>query len=165
TFRQSGDAVILVGDTKDELGASEYYAMLGEKDMGIPPSVPEELERTVNTLIHVIESGLVTSAHDISHGGMAISLCEMVGPVGAEVDVSGLLSQADDTLFSESQARMLITTPEPQKVLDMLSGILCKQIGSTGGKDLIIRVNDKEIQLTSLEIKEAGQSISHMMMD
>ncbi len=165
TFQQSGEAVILVGDTKDELGGSEYYSMLGEKEKGMPPSVPEELEITVNTVISAIESGLVTSAHDISHGGMAISLCEMVGQVGAEVDVSGILPQADDTLFSESQARMLITTPEPQKVLDMLSGIPCTQIGTTGGQDLIIRVNDQEIQLTSSEIEAASQSISRMMMD
>lgn len=165
SFRQSGDAVILVGETKDELGGSEYYSMLGEKDMGIPPYVPEKLETTVNAVIRAIGSGLVTSAHDVSHGGLAISLCEMVDKVGAQVDVSDILPRADDTLFSESQARMLITTPEPQRVMDMLPGVWYKQLGTTGGEDLVIRVNDIVIHLSRSEIEEAGKNISHIMMD
>ncbi|MDF1558372.1 MAG: phosphoribosylformylglycinamidine synthase subunit PurL [ANME-2 cluster archaeon] len=165
TFQQTGETVILVGATKDELGSSEYYSLLGEKDIGIPPSVPEQLERTVNTLISVIRSGHITSAHDISHGGLAVALCEMVGQVGAEVDISGMLGRPDDTLFSESLARMLITTPKPQQVLDLLSGIHCKQIGTTGGQDLIIRCDNEEVKLTRVEIEEARESISHMMMD
>ncbi|MCD4815591.1 MAG: phosphoribosylformylglycinamidine synthase subunit PurL, partial [Methanosarcinales archaeon] len=100
TFRQPDETVILVGDTKDELGASEYYSMLGLDNNGITPGLPENIDTVIDTLIRAVEAGLITAAHDISNGGLAVTLCEMVEQIGAEIDITGICARDDDALFS-----------------------------------------------------------------
>ncbi len=165
TFRQTDETVILVGDTKDELGASEYYSMLGLGNNGVTPDVPENIDTVIDTLICAVEAGLITSAHDISNGGLAVTLCEMVEQIGAEIDITSICARDDDALFSESYGRMVITTSEPDKVLDMMSGIDCTVLGKTGGNGLLIKTRNGDIDLSIDEIEDARSSLSRLMMD
>lgn len=164
-FRQAGETVILVGRTGDEMGGSEYYSLVGLDGSGIVPNVPEKIDEVVDTLISAVESGLVTAAHDVSNGGLAVALCEMVGEVGADIDITGMGLRDDHALFSESYARMVITTGEPDKVLDMLSGIECTVLGTTRGQGLTVRTKKGSIDLSVTEIDYARDSITRMMMD
>ncbi len=165
TFRQTDETVILVGDTKDELGASEYYSMLGLGNNGVTPDVPENIDTVIDTLICAVEAGLITSAHDISNGGLAVTLCEMVEQIGAEIDITSICARDDDALFSESYGRMVISTSEPDKVLDMMSGIDCTVLGKTSGNGLSIRTRNGDIDLSIDEIEDARSSLSRLMMD
>jgi phosphoribosylformylglycinamidine synthase II len=164
-FQNMGETVIMVGETLEELGGSEYYSILGLNKSGDPPSVPKRINYLINALIAVIDSGLVTAAHDISCGGLAAALCEMVGPVGATINLSGMKLRPDDILFSESFGRMILTTRAPDKVLDMLQGITSRIIGTTGTQGLDITAGNQHINLPAAEIKEARSSISHIMMN
>ncbi len=165
TFRHTDETVILVGDTKDELGASEYYSMLGLDNNGITPGLPENIDTVIDTLIRAVESGLITSAHDISNGGLAVTLCEMVEQIGAEIDITGICARDDDALFSESYGRMVITTSEPEEVLDIMSGIDCTVLGKTSGNGLSIKTRNSNLNLSKDEIEDARNSLSRLMMD
>jgi len=165
TFRQPDETVILVGDTKDELGASEYYSMLGLDNNGVTPGLHDNIDTVIDTLIRAVEAGLITSAHDISNGGLAVTLCEMVEQIGAEIDITGICARDDDALFSESYGRMVITTSEPDKVLDMMSGIDCTVLGKTSGNGLSIITRNGDINLSKDEIEDARSSLSRLMMD
>jgi phosphoribosylformylglycinamidine synthase subunit PurL len=82
-FKEEGDAVILLGqpvDTKDPLkglGGSAYLQVVHTRKTGIPPRCDLEQARTVHTtLLGLIQSGVVKSAHDCSEGGLAVALAE-----------------------------------------------------------------------------------------
>jgi len=165
TFQQTDETIILIGETLAEMGASEYYSLLGYNESGIPPKVPENIDNIVNNIISVVESGYISAAHDVSNGGLAITLCEMVDSVGAEVDISKTGLRAEEVLFSESYGRMVISTKQPEKVLKMLLGIPCKVIGKTKGLVLSI-LSEKENSIISFdEIKEARATLTRQMMD
>jgi phosphoribosylformylglycinamidine synthase len=164
-FQSPDETVILIGDTREELGSSEYYSLLELDEYGEPPSVPENIDNTIDTLVRIIGSGLVTCAHDVSLGGLAITLCEMIGSVGADIDLRVSQLRDDDTLFSESCGRMVIATQKPAKVIDMLSDITCSVIGKTGGDGLTITTSKGIIELSPDDIDQATGNLSRMMTD
>ncbi|MCD4846269.1 MAG: phosphoribosylformylglycinamidine synthase subunit PurL [Methanosarcinales archaeon] len=164
-FQSHDETVILIGDTKEELGSSEYYSLLELNESGDPPSVPGNIDTIIDTIISVIGSGFVTCAHDVSLGGLAVTLCEMVGSVGADIDLRGSQLRIDDALFCESCGRMVITTHEPGKVMDMLSDVTCSVIGKTGGDGLTITTSEGVIELSSHDIDHARSSLSRIMTD
>ncbi|MEA3293878.1 MAG: phosphoribosylformylglycinamidine synthase subunit PurL [Euryarchaeota archaeon] len=164
-FQSRDETVILIGDTREELGSSEYYSLLELDEYGEPPSVPENIDNTIDTLVRIIGSGLVTCAHDVSLGGLAVTLCEMIGSVGADINLRGSQLRDDDTLFSESCGRMVIATQKPAKVIDMLSDITCSVIGKTGGDGLTITTSKGIIELSPDDIDQATGNLSRMMTD
>ncbi|MBE0524144.1 MAG: phosphoribosylformylglycinamidine synthase subunit PurL [Methanosarcinales archaeon] len=165
TFQQTGETIILIGETLTEMGASEYYSLMDLNENGATPNVVENIDNIVNNIISAVESGYIAAAHDVSNGGLAVTLCEMVDYVGAEVDISGMGLRDDESLFSESYGRMVISTKQPEKVLKMFSGIPCKVIGKTKGAVLSILSEKENIILSFDEIEEARASFTHQMMD
>ena len=125
-FRQSGDAIIVVGKTRPELGGSEYYRLLGASNAS-PPTLDFELEkRTQAGVLACIKADLVTGCHDCSNGGIGVALAEMAiaGSIGVTVDLKTLPANGirdDELLFSESNSRFIITTNKPAAVLDTLT--------------------------------------------
>ncbi|MGC9323586.1 MAG: AIR synthase-related protein [Desulfomonilia bacterium] len=112
-----GDLMYILGKTKKELGGSEYYASLGLKG-GSVPKVDSSTARTRYTLLHqAIFSGLVSSSHDISDGGLVVCLAEkaFAGGLGIRVDLASVPVEDDmsdtEILYSESQSRIVITVP------------------------------------------------------
>ncbi|WP_319508726.1 phosphoribosylformylglycinamidine synthase subunit PurL [uncultured Methanolobus sp.] len=166
-FTKEGDTIILVGTTGDELGGSEYYNIIGKEKDGKAPQPPEDATKVIDTLIDLAKSGKLTASHDVSLGGIAASICEMCEKYGADVDLSnaGNDLRADDILFSESYARALVATSEPDVVIEMLKKIPHSIIGTVGGNTLNIQVGDSKVQLNLDEIKEARDSLMTLMME
>jgi phosphoribosylformylglycinamidine synthase len=118
------DVVIVLGDTKSELGASALWEAACDWIGGTPPRVDLTAEaRLVEFLVTAAARGLVRSAHDCSHGGLGVALAEiaMGGPYqekgfGLDVDLTAYRPSlsAVELLFSESQARAVITCPREQ---------------------------------------------------
>jgi phosphoribosylformylglycinamidine synthase subunit PurL len=137
---KSGDALILIGETKGELGASMYLReVLGRED-GAPPPVDLAVERRHGDFVRdLIQSGQVSAVHDLSDGGLIAALAEMAlaSKVGAQ-----LLADADAPdhawLFGEDQARYLVAASAPSAVLAAAeaSGVPARVIGEAGGEDL-----------------------------
>lgn len=116
---------------------------------GRPPALDLEVEKKLQqSVLSAIQSGLVASAHDLSDGGFAVAIAEscMSGGIGASVTVSTEL-RTDHYLFSESQSRILLSA-SPEKADELVAhiashGVKATVLGTVGGKDLNILVNDK----------------------
>jgi phosphoribosylformylglycinamidine synthase len=138
TFHEDGDAVLLLGDMGGELGGSEYLATIHCAVAGAPPHCDVEQEkRVIDVLLEAIQSGVVSSAHDCSDGGLAVALAEccIANPEsqsGAEIDLSGWRDLPDRAiLFGESQGRIVVSSHSPERILGMAAaaGVSCVQIG------------------------------------
>ena len=111
-FAAAGDVVALIGTTRDEMGASEYLATVLRRDEGPCPSLDLASARaTVNLLVEIARDGMISSAHDVAEGGLAVALAECSsGGLGAEVNVGTDLAPTR-ALFSESPGRALVSLP------------------------------------------------------
>ncbi|PLR76130.1 phosphoribosylformylglycinamidine synthase subunit PurL [Bacillus sp. V3-13] len=109
-FKNSGDFIYVLGDTKPEFGGSELQKLQYGRIFGKAPELNIETEqKRQEQLLKAIRAGLVASAHDIAEGGFAVAIAEsLIGTdnLGAEVNVSGDIVSA---LFSESQSRFLVS--------------------------------------------------------
>ncbi|WP_292487656.1 phosphoribosylformylglycinamidine synthase subunit PurL [Methanohalobium sp.] len=166
-FVNEGETIILVGKTHDELGGSEYYNRIGYRIHGNTPDVPDNAESILDGVRKAVISSKVSSAHDVSQGGLVVALCEMCDKIGAEVNLNsvGAGLRTDEILFSESHARAIISTSEPVYVRQMLADIPHAIIGSTGGQLLDITHDDQEIVLTLDEISNARSSLKRLMTE
>ena len=154
-FKGPGDAVVLLGETKEELGASEYLAVIHGAERGMPPALSLEAEKKLHELIFEALP-LLKSAHDCSEGGLATAIAESAisGNIGAEITVKGEIRK-DALLFGESASRIIVSLKgEDVKKLEGLAfkwGVPFALIGKTGGERL--RIN-KEIDLPVKELKD-----------
>ena len=166
-FREDGEIILLAGTTKAELGGSEYYRVSGMEDAGIITAVPENYDKIVAAVAKACASGSVTSAHDISKGGIVKALSSMLTGIGADVDLTSLsVERADDLLFSESPARAILTvkSADKNKIADIMKGFPCTVIGqTTKGGNLKIKTSKGELNFTKAEIDDASASIEKAM--
>jgi phosphoribosylformylglycinamidine synthase II len=121
-----GDDIVLIGDPGEELGGTEYLAVVHKLVAGAPPHCDLEREHMViDVLLEAIRGGHVRSAHDCSDGGLAVALAECAiadksRMLGADLDLSvwsDLTLRA--LLFGESQARVVVSTPDARGVLSV----------------------------------------------
>jgi phosphoribosylformylglycinamidine synthase len=138
TFQQDGDAILLLGEVGGELGASEYLATIHGAVLGPPPRCDAAREKLViDVLLESIRSGVVSSAHDCSDGGLAVALAEccianLERQSGAEVDLSSWAHLPNRAiLFGESQGRIVLSSPVPERILAIAAaaGVPCVEIG------------------------------------
>jgi phosphoribosylformylglycinamidine synthase subunit PurL len=146
-FKSAGDVVLLLGETKAELGGSEFQAIVHGIVEGRPPQLDLDVEKKLlSAVLEAIQGGLVQSAHDLSEGGLAVALAEscISGGIGAKVNVASEL-RSDYTLFSESQSRILLSaSPEKAAALERLlaeRGVTAARIGVVEGSELNVAVN------------------------
>lgn len=165
-FKQEGDAILLLGETKAELGGSEFqYAVHGVTE-GRPPALDLDTEKKLlNAVLTSIRSGLVRSAHDLSEGGLAVALAEscISGGIGANIELSAGGLRPDVALFSESQSRIVLTAAperaEELKAAIAASGVPVEIIGTVGGDRL--RVNLDGVSA----LDEAVAELKHVWED
>ncbi|GGD87970.1 phosphoribosylformylglycinamidine synthase subunit PurL [Paenibacillus nasutitermitis] len=148
-FKQAGDSIILLGETKNELGGSELQHVLHGKAEGRPPQIDLAVEKKLQgAVLGAIQQGLVASAHDLSEGGLAVALAEscISGKLGAEVNLTTDL-RPDVALFSETQSRILLSASAEQaaKLTAYLTeqGVPNAAIGVVRGSGLTLNINGK----------------------
>ncbi len=147
-FKAAGDAVVLLGRTREELGGSEYLKVVHGLVKGTPPWIDLRLEQAVQSCcIAAIEKGILRSAHDISDGGIAIALAECcIGgpdkPLGVRIEMREMI-RGDALLFSESQSRIVVSLAEEN--LEQLRQVAAEHqvpmqvIGSVGGTSFVVQ--------------------------
>ena len=181
-FKDEGDAIILFGEltnAKDPilgLGGSAYLQVVHGKKTGTPPLCDLETAKTLHTtLLGLIQSGLIKSAHDCSEGGLAVCVAESCISqqvaretprlIGASVDLSALKApggqpplRLDALLFGESQSRVVVTCAplDALKVVERakLMGVPAMQIGSVGGTQLTFKTSDSEFSAPLSELHD-----------
>jgi phosphoribosylformylglycinamidine synthase len=156
-FKNVGDLIYLVGETKDEFGGSELQKILNGKIFGKAPELNIEVEKErQDQILKAIQAGLVESAHDLSEGGLAVALSECLfgaKNLGAAVKVSGNPVSA---LFSETQSRFLISVKkENQSEFEKL--VEAELIGEvTSSENLQILAEEAPVlEASVVELKEA----------
>ncbi|HVX02724.1 MAG TPA: AIR synthase-related protein, partial [Nitrososphaera sp.] len=135
-----GQSIFLIGETRPEMGGSEYYESVHGVTGGQVPTVDLATDRANGSVVlKLIRDGLVSCAHDCSKGGLAVALAEMAvaGKVGFRVQLDSVpntCTRPDDLLFSESHSRYLVGTTMQEKVVKLLQqsrGVKFAQIGKS----------------------------------
>ncbi len=172
-FQASGDAIVLLGEGRGELGGSEYLKIAYGIVQGEPPAIDLKAERALqDLLVELATEKLVRSAHDCSDGGLAVTLAECTfdsGGIGADVSVDGVDVTSDGdvnraaALFGESASRVVLSVAKEaaQAVLQRASavGVPARLIGRTGGQRVRIAVRGQ--MAVDVSVSDAEQVWSH----
>jgi phosphoribosylformylglycinamidine synthase subunit PurL len=169
-FRESGDAIVLLGDGRGELGGSEYLKLMAGIVRGLPPAIDLTAERALQDLLVALAAdGLMRSAHDCSDGGLAVTLAECcfdTNGMGAEVSIAGVAVAKDAgindaaALFGESASRVVVSAA-PDAVTRILEraaaqNVPARVIGQTGGNRLRMAVDGRIV--VDLAVDEAERA-------
>jgi phosphoribosylformylglycinamidine synthase II len=147
TFRGAGHRIVVLGENFGEIGGSEYLKVVHGKVAGMPPRLDLERERALIALLgRAATAGILSSAHDCSDGGLAITLAECAfetDGIGLDVDVPAA-GDVPATLFGESASRVVVSVASEQAATLMQmaaeAGVPAREIGTTGGPRIRMRV-------------------------
>ena len=158
----SGDLVYAVGLTKNELGASEYYEMLGEVGCNVPKVDAEKAKATYTALHDCVEKEIIASMHGCYKGGLAVALAQtaFAGKFGMNIDLRKLpvegIVRDDTALFSESASRLVVTIdPNNKEEFEKTLNEYNINYGCVGEI-----TNQKEFSITGLDGSDAGSVAS-----
>lgn len=159
-FKRPDSAVVLLGATREELGGSEYYRLIGIKGGAVPGVDLLRAPAIMRSLQGAIADGIVLSCHDISEGGLGLALAEMVmsSPYGVKIDLAEVIYEEkkrrnDHILFSETNTRFLleISRDNIDKLGKYFNGFPMAIIGHTEDSGEV-RVFNGSKQLISLPV-------------
>ncbi|MFX1310896.1 MAG: phosphoribosylformylglycinamidine synthase subunit PurL, partial [Promethearchaeota archaeon] len=159
-FKNAGDDIFLIGETKAELGGSEYHSVIYNIEGGKPPKVDERnVKATWDFLLELYKKNLVKANHDVNKGGFIITIAEMCfkNKLGADLDFSNSYSEKirdDEFLFSESVGRFIIET-DPKDFDTILE--ISKQFG--------VEINKIGVLKSSPNIRIKGLRKHSLMLD
>jgi len=151
-FRSEGDTIVLLGESRDELGGSEYLKVIHKLVRGVPPLLDLVREAALQRLlVNGVSDGLIRSAHDCAEGGLAVTLAECCFDtgLGADVDIPEVNAAATGfgdvaALFGESASRVVVSVAASQTVelqaLAATAGIPATIIGRVGGDRIRVAV-------------------------
>ena len=134
-LKEPGNALYLVGTTRNELGGSHYQLVAGQTGGNVPQVDLQVAPRLFAAVHAAISAGRVRACHDLSEGGLAVAAAEMAFAGGIGVDITSLpLDLSDEAkLFSESPTRFLIEVKPDQAALfeKQFAGLPLARIGHT----------------------------------
>ncbi|MBI2127383.1 MAG: phosphoribosylformylglycinamidine synthase subunit PurL, partial [Thaumarchaeota archaeon] len=152
---ENATVILQIGETRSELGGSEYcneiFGMVGGKAPKVNFEAEKESQRVVRD---GIRKGLIDAANDCSSGGLLIAVAEMsmLSGVGASIDLEKCPSVAkrwDEVAFSESHSRFVIATSNTKatklKELARKHGVKCSEIGVFKGNNFTVRSKGKTL--------------------
>lgn len=133
-LKRAGNLLYLVGTTRDERGGSLLHVLSGGAG-GVAPTMPEEPLARYRALHRAILADLVRACHDLSEGGLAVAVAEMViaGRLGATVELDLLDELSDDALlYGESNGRLLVEVARADAAAfeAELAGVDCVCLGA-----------------------------------
>ena len=167
-LKAAGNKLYIVGETAPELGGSEYYHLLGYLGASVPKLNASKTSIAYRQLTSAIDADYVKACHDLSEGGLAVSLAEMAftGDLGLDVDLAKVPVTAemreDLLLFSESNGRLLVEVSEgdARAFEELMKGSIIACIGSVT-KEPRIRVKkngQKVIELDNVDTIKAWKT-------
>lgn len=154
-FKNEGDAIYVIGETKPEWGGTELQKMLNGKIFGPAPFIDLQVEeKRQQQLLAAIRAGVVASAHDLAEGGLAVALAESLfgnQELGANVTVKGDIVAA---LFSETQSRFLVSVPEGKQAQfeNLVEDAI--HIGKVTKSDSLVITNENNETVLQEQVKD-----------
>ncbi|MFC7134380.1 MULTISPECIES: phosphoribosylformylglycinamidine synthase subunit PurL [Salinibaculum] len=140
----------LSGEADARLGGSQYLASHGGSDAF--PELPDDPAGLVETLAEVADFDSTLATHDASHGGLAVTLAEMVhDDAGADVELDSAA-----LLFHEQAGRAVVETTDPEAVRAAFDGVApVAEIGSADDSGtLSLSVGDEDVELDAAAIRD-----------
>ena len=164
-FQNTGDIILVLGDDHGEMGGSEYLKVMQQKKIGLPPRLDLRVEKSVQRVCReAFGLNIIKSAHDISEGGLAITLAECCmlankKAQGARVHIDPSFNPTT-ALFSESQSRIVVTISAENifalQDLAMLSNVPITILGKVVASGLeIVQGKRKVAKLTNKQLNSA----------
>jgi len=155
-FQSEGDLILLLGESRAELGGSEYLKRVHGVIRGVPPVLDLKREAALQgVLVEGAADGLIRSAHDCAEGGLAVTLAECCfdSSLGAETNVAAVTADGAfgdiATLFGESASRVVVSVAPAQMAelvaLASAAGIPVTQIGHVGGDRIRISIEGRRV--------------------
>jgi len=159
------DCLVVIGDTKDELGGSEYFEYIHRFIGGVCPRV-DFTDSKINMLavLSLIKNKLVKSVHDCSKGGLSIALSELsiFGNIGCSIDIEKIPCEEnlspEKILFSESHSRYLLVIDK--KNIEEVNHILSKKkitfgvLGKFSGDQINIKHKSKNLVKLRIDLAQ-----------
>ena len=165
-FKAAGDVIVLLGESRDELGGSEYLKTMHGLVRGVPPALDLERERRLQRLlVEGAAAGIIRSAHDCAEGGLAVTLAESSFETGlglevnvAPLDVAEPAMMEVSTLFGESASRVVVSVA-PERAHELLgrasaASVPAAVIGRVGGTYVRVSVGGRAVIDEALAVAE-----------
>jgi phosphoribosylformylglycinamidine synthase II len=155
-FRAEGDAIVLLGETRDELGGSEYLKAMHGLIRGVPPALDLQREAALQrVLVAGAADGTIRSAQDCSEGGLAVTVAECcIGTgLGLRIDLPAVASAAGfgdvSTLFAESASRVVVSVAAAREAqllaLAARERVPARRIGVVAGDRVEIAIEGRTV--------------------
>lgn len=169
-FKGAGDVILAVGTRRGDLGQSLWLREVHGREEGPPPRVDLDKEKATGDLIrHAIDLGQLSAVHDVSDGGIAVTLAEMAlaGNIGAIIDRKQPFDCAH-SFFGEDQGVYIVTVHD-HALADFLqaaleAGVEAEPMGRTGGKRLIFERPDRDDVVTLDTLRDAHEGFFPKLM-
>lgn len=179
-FKHAGDSIYVIGQTRNELGGSEFFRMLAQ-EQGTPAAyggfVPRvEIQSALNiyrAMNDAVAAGLLHSSHTPTLGGLAVAfaLPAIGGDLGAEIDLSHLVCEGglddDAKLFSESNSRFVVTCApgnEPA-FMSLFRGMPIARVGKVTGEKRLSIVGENGRRLVDADIGALRRAFKETLHD
>jgi phosphoribosylformylglycinamidine synthase subunit PurL len=142
-FLREGDAIALLGPFEPSLAGSELTKLRGELDVGLPRSDVTAVTAACATVRDAVRDGKLSSAHDISDGGLTCALAEsaIAGGLGCRIDLQPLRERGcspEEALFGEGPGGFMLSGE--REALNALGATL---IGEVGGSTIEVAAGDR----------------------
>ncbi|HUV38408.1 MAG TPA: phosphoribosylformylglycinamidine synthase subunit PurL, partial [Planctomycetota bacterium] len=146
-LKTAGNPVYILGETRNELGASEYFKLLGAIGNNVPKVDARVAKRTMKALARATRKGLVRAAHDLSEGGLAVAAAEMAfaGALGLALDLAKLpvakdVRRDDVRLFSQSNSRFLVEVERGRETdfEKLMKNVACARLGEVAATGRLV---------------------------
>jgi phosphoribosylformylglycinamidine synthase II len=164
-FAREGDAIALLGPFQPSLAGSELRKLRGGLGMGLPQPDVAAVAAACTAVRDAVRAGRVSSAHDVSDGGLACALAESAigGGLGCRVDLSPILERgctADEALFGEAAGGFLLSGN--RAALESLAGdgVEVLVLGGVGGETLDVTAGQASLRLDLDDARAAWLSLA-----
>lgn len=159
-IKKSGSTLVLIGQQDlESFGGSVYYDNFGGKSANVPNINISSFHRTCQSLFGAIQADKVLSAHDVSEGGVAVTVSEMLfgGDCGADLNLDGQIDEVQAILFNETAGCFVVEVEDESTAVDLFGNIPHKVIGRTKS-DKRLSVYSSDQIAADLDIEELKSS-------
>lgn len=161
--------LFILGQTREELGGSEYFELIGRTEYGRVPKVNLKTDKkNRSAVLDLIENGLIDFVHDCSKGGIGTALAELAisGNIGINIDLKKIPNRCkrdDFLLFSETHSRFIIGSSNPDKIKRFMRNRKCSfsEIGQTDSS-MSLNIHNSGKEVINLSIIELVQRYNTM---
>jgi len=156
-IKKENSIIYQINPTTAEMGGSLYYHIYGYESSLVPDVNKDMLRMAMNSILKAMENDIILSCHDISDGGLFVTLSEMsIGSgIGMEINLENISDiRTDFKLFSESNSRWVVEIDQSKEkdFLKIMEGVYLIKLGYTGGNEIVI--NDGERKIIKMHIDD-----------